>query len=81
MSEYNYTREVVDSAYNIHSHARIDGEGEQILLSKEVEAAFPGENFRLCCNGTEAQFIFENTLDAGQIATLDALVTAHKENT
>ena len=80
-TDYIYTRDIIDGAYNIHNHARIDGEGEQINLAKEAEDALSGENFNLICDGTEAKFVFENTLDAGQITTLDAVVAAHKNNT
>jgi hypothetical protein len=81
MAEYIYNREIVGGAYNIHNHERLDGELEQINLAKEVEAALPGENFRLICIDTEAKFIFENELTVGQITTLTNTVEAHKNNT
>ncbi len=81
MADYIYTRAVVDNAYNINNKARVDGGGEQIHLSKEVETALPGESFKLICDGTEAKFVFYNELSSEDQDVLSDTVTAHKDNT
>ncbi len=81
MTEYIYQRELINGTWNIDNYDRVDGEGNQIHLAKEVETSIPDKVFKLCCNGSEAKFIFTTELDANEQTTLGNTVTAHKNNT
>ncbi len=78
--DYTYTRVMVDGTYSIANPLRLDGSGDQIHLSKEVESALPGKVFTLICNGAEAKFVFTEALSANEKTTLDTAVTDHQEN-
>ncbi len=78
--DYTYTRVMVDGTYSIANPLRLDGSGDQIHLSKEVESALPGKAFKLICNGAEAKFVFTEALSGAEKTTLDAAVTDHQEN-
>lgn len=80
MADYNYecSRQIVNDSYNIDNAAKVDESGNPIHLAKLVEAAIPGENFMLRCNGPLAVFIFENELTLGQQTTLTNTETTYK---
>ena len=81
MSEHIFTRVFnAGTGYDIDNPARVDAESNQIHLAKEVETALPGKTFRLICNDTEAKFVFDQTLTAGEITTLTNSVNDHKNN-
>jgi hypothetical protein len=81
MFEYNFTREIIGDCYNINNPLRVDGEGNQIWLAKEVEVALPGKKFRLFCDEAVVKFEFETELTSGEQETLSDTVDAHKNNT
>jgi len=78
---YSYTRELLpEGAYDIDNPNRVDGEGKQIYLAKEVEPAFPGKHFRVVCDEDSCDIIFEEELDSGEQAVLTQKVNEHKAN-
>jgi len=82
MPEYIYTREQNGGGeWNIDNPARVDGEGNQIHLAKEVEIALPGKAFKLFCDETQARFVFDEALTTEEETTLGDTVAAHKANT
>jgi hypothetical protein len=80
VATYNYSREIVDNLYDIDNVARVDGEGNQIYLAQEIEAALPGKNFNVVCNGADAAIIFTEDLTAEEQTTLGTIVSNHKNN-
>ena len=81
MNEYNYTREIVDSEYNINNPARLDGEGNQIFLGDEIVAALPGKSFKILGDAGVCKIQFDTALTDGEKTTLDTVVSNHKNNT
>ncbi len=81
MKEYIYSREKTDGKYDIENQERVDGEGEQIHLAKEIEAAFSCGCFRVICNGAECKVMFKIDPTEDQKSLLDGIVLAHKNNT
>ena len=81
MSTYEYSRELVNGAYNINNLERIDGESNQIRLFKEVldEGSLP-DAFEIICNETLCTFIFSSDLTGQQETTLNNIVSDHKNN-
>jgi hypothetical protein len=68
--------------WDVDHSDRVDvGNGKQIHLATEIEAALPGWQFTVCCSGDEAQIHSDIPLSAGQLVTLDAVVKAHCDNT
>lgn len=80
MQTYTFTRELVDGSYNIDNPLRVDGEGNQIYLAKEIETALPGKSFKLKCNATQVEVIFTEVLSAEEIDDLTAVINNHKNN-
>ena len=80
MPTYKYTRGLVNGQYNINNVLRVDVGTEQIFLAKEIETALPGKIFRVKCSSEEANIIFDETLTAPEIATLDTIIGNHKNN-
>lgn len=78
--EYIFSRVLVGGAYNINNLARVDGEGNQIYLSKEVEAALPNKQFKMFCAASEVKFCFEVELTAGEQTTLQQTIDDHENN-
>ena len=78
---YEYTREKIEGMWDINNPLRVDGEGNQIRLSSEVQAAIPAMPFKMNCEGALALFSFETELSAGEKSTLDTTVQNHKDNT
>ena len=75
MPEYNYTRELVSGKYNIHFS------NEKVKLHKEIKDAFPGKTLNyINCHGVDVDIGITETLDAGEITTLDTVVQDHKDN-
>lgn len=82
MADYVYTRDLVNGSYDINNVARVDGEGNQIYLYKEIQAegTLPNE-FDIHCQTVVCTISFEETLTGEQQTTLDSIVAAHKNNT
>lgn len=80
MITYFYTREIVNDHWNINNPERVDIDGNQIYLSKEVETALPEATFRMYCNGSEVCFLFDSELSVSDKETLDTCVSNHKNN-
>ena len=66
MSSHNYAREIVDEHWNIDAR-----------FAKVIEAAFPSKQFGLALHGTSVALVFQDTLTAGEVATLDTVVSDH----
>jgi hypothetical protein len=66
MFEYTYSRSVVMSEYNIWD---LD-----VLISKLVEVALPGKQFKALFVGTTAKFQFEVELSSAEETDLDTVV-------
>ena len=78
-----YTRTMLsNNQYNINNSERVDGEGNQIYLSKEIEASFPNKKFLVRCNHTSLKILVKEADDftAGEKTTLDQLIQDHKDN-
>lgn len=82
MALYSYRRDTIapDNRYDIPHPLRVDVNGKQINLAKEVETAIPGRKFILRCNAGKAVFHFEDDLTADEITILSRLVVEHKGN-
>lgn len=80
MADYIYERESVNGSWNINNSIRVDGESKQINIAKEVEVAIPGKLFKVCCNASEAKFIFDEELTSAEQTILDTIVNTHKNN-
>jgi hypothetical protein len=81
MKEYSYERSTIsDGRRDIDNPLRVDGEGNQIHLSKEIESALPGKNFKLKCHGDNAVLIFDNDLSSEEENLLSQVVISHKNN-
>lgn len=81
---YEYERSLLPiGAYDINNPERVDGEGNQILLAKEIEAVFVGRDFAVDCAYTVCKVIFhdEPELTPEEKTVLDQLVASHKNNT
>ena len=81
MTTLNYTRVLVDGQWDIDSSDRVNANGEHLHLAKEIEAAIPGEPFKIVCDGSNVSVIFTNTLTQQQQDDVDSTVAAHKANT
>lgn len=82
MVEYAYERSALEGGrFDIQNPDRVDGEGEQIYISKEVEAALPGKEFKLRCHHQETIFYFESELSSVEEALLAETVVKHQSNT
>jgi len=68
MSQHSYTRTLTNGAWD----------AEVSSLSRDVEAAIPGEPFTVAVNGVDIEFDFTSALTAGQVTTLDSTVSTHK---
>ena len=79
---HTYTRALVDGAFDLNHPERLDMEGDQILLAKEIEAALPGISFVVRMTGTECRVIVDavSDLSVGDKNTLDTVVSTHKAN-
>lgn len=78
---YTYSREIVNGYWNIDNKERVDGEGNQIYLAKEVEQNIPNEEFKMFANEDICFFDFVNELTNEQKDVLDTTVSNHKNNT
>jgi hypothetical protein len=78
--EYNYSRELVNGAYNIDNPLRVDLEGNQIYLAKEIQAQIPSI-IGLKCHNSNCEIDFSEELTTEEKALLDTLVSNHKNNT
>ena len=76
--EYDYTREVVDGAYNIDNPKTADGEGLMLHCAKYIETALPGKQFVLRCIGPDVKVVFEEELSAPDQATLATAISDYK---
>jgi hypothetical protein len=81
MYKYYYTREIVDNAYNIDNPARVDGQGNKILLAQEIEILFPNKKFRVFCSNDLATVVFDDmALTDSEKIDLDECIYNHKNN-
>lgn len=81
MADYTFTRTRLNGHWDIRNPARVDQEGNQIYLAKEIETALPGKSFRVVCEGTNCTVKFDATLTDAEETTLTNTVNAHKNNT
>ena len=80
---YEYTRTMLsNNQYNINNTERVDGEGNQIYLSKEIESEFPSKKFLVRCNDTNLKILVEEADDfsAEEKTALDQIIQDHKDN-
>ncbi|KKM02489.1 hypothetical protein LCGC14_1783920 [marine sediment metagenome] len=75
--EYNYTREIVDGAYNIDNINRTDA-NRQIYLYDEIAAAFPGWVFST--NSVSVSLIISSQAAVPDQTQLDTIISDHKNN-
>ena len=84
---YEYTREKLTSgshtgAWDIDNPDRVDGEGQQIYLSNEIQSVLPDKHFTVNCNSGVCSIDFNGTtLTSEEKSTLDVTVANHKSNT
>jgi hypothetical protein len=82
MTIYNFTRELVNGAYDINNPQRLDGEGNQITLASEI-CVIPefAQKFNINCCLSSCNITFNFTLTSEQETQLNTIVAAHKNNT
>ena len=81
MALYEFVRaKLPGGQWDIPNLERVDGEGAQIHLSKEVEAALPGVAFKVLGDEAVLCVMTENTLVAADVVTLADVVADHKAN-
>ena len=81
MTTYSYTRTAqTGGGYDVENIDRVDGEGLQIYLATEIEAALPSKPFKIHCNNTAMDIIFNDALSAGDKTKLDGVVSDHQSN-
>ena len=81
MTIYNYTRALVDNAWNINNPNRKDGEGNPKDLYQEInENSELNNQFKIICNSTSCQINFNFDLSAAQKTALDTIVSNHQNN-
>ena len=80
MFEYTYIRSHANGKYDIPNKDRVDGDGNQIRLAREIATALPGKSLKVICNGTSCIVSFMVELTAGEETTLDSVVADHKAN-
>jgi len=79
MSEHNYSRELVGGSYNINNILKVDGEGTQIDLYKDINADEDfSHKFNIECNMGDCRITFNFDLSAPQLSKLDTIVNNHK---
>ena len=79
---YNYDRPQVDGIYKIDNPERVDGEGNQIHFSKEIETRFPTYKFSVSCFKLQCKINFiERTLSTEEKNDLDDIYNNHINNT
>jgi hypothetical protein len=72
--EYEYTRELVNGAYDINYP------GRETTLAQEIAIELPGKDFTICADDTVCKIDFTVELTAGEKTTLDTTVSNHKNN-
>lgn len=78
---YNYVRnQKPDGSFDINNPDRTDGNGDQILLAKEIESAFPAKIFKVICTGNNCDICFEDQLSESEKSSLDSIVNTHQLN-
>jgi len=86
--EYKYNREIINydvngetgKCWDINNRNRIDGDGNQIFLSNEVQDAITNHKFILICNSDNATFVFDRELTQEEKDILDVTTYNHKNN-
>lgn len=78
MSEHTYARALVGGAFDIDNPKDVDANGQPVRLAERIADALPGKAFNVRCDGAECVVSFVDDLTAGEVATLDATVAAHK---
>lgn len=80
--DYEFTRNLVGGSYDINNVVRVDGEGNQIYLYKEIlnEGSLPNA-FNINCEEASCIITFLEELTSEQETTLNNIVSAHKNNT
>lgn len=59
-----------------HTYTRDTGHGE-FAFSDAIAAALPGKAFTVQCSDTDCVIVFEDELTAGEITTLDGVVSGY----
>jgi hypothetical protein len=77
---YLYSREVINDSWNINNPLRVDIEGNQIYLAREVSNIFPDKMFKLFCDEARVEFDFVEELTQEEKEILDTCVSNHKNN-
>lgn len=77
--EYTFSRELINNSYNIDNKLRVDVNGNQIFLSKEVEGV-TNKKFEFFCDDDVAKFAFETELTPEEQTLLAEVVNNHKNN-
>ncbi len=75
--EYNYTREIIDGAYNINNLNRTDENG-QIYLYSEITAAFPSWDFST--KSVAGSLVISSQSTVPDQTQLDTIISDHKNN-
>ena len=78
---YTYTREIVNDKWDINNPVRVDEEGNQIYLAKEIESAIPEKRFKIFCEESVCDSEFQEELSGTEKTQLDVVVADHKSNT
>jgi len=81
MAEYTYVRKKVGIGYDIENVNRVDAEGKQIKLAKEIQTAVPNKKFIVICNHLICKVVTATAWTSAQQTTLASVVAAHKANT
>ena len=79
-NHYPYVRAIVGEGYDVDNELRLDGEDLQIHIAKEIEAALPGKQFKMYCEGTSAKACFTEALTVEEKTILDQVFSDHKAN-
>lgn len=77
MFNYNYTRALVDGAYNINNQYDLDGESNVIPLCEVIKASLT-KNCNIKCAGTNVVISFEAELSGADQTTLGTDVSTYK---
>jgi len=80
MTEYLYTRHLINNLWDIDNILRVDESDNPIMLATEVEAALPNKIFNIKCSGDEAKISFDQALSSDDKTTLDKVVYDHQNN-
>ena len=80
MFDYYYARELVDGVYNVNNPLRVDGEENQILLCTEICDSSISKDCNINCFDYSVKISFLTELSGAEQATLDTVISDHKNN-